>query len=76
MNYMVDQFTPKRTDVPNYGKWSVFQEIKHLVSGPALGIDGKMYACPGIRAWEHVPGVPWFKTEREAAEVMIDLRKL
>jgi hypothetical protein len=74
--YKTTQFTPECKTVLNYGKWSVFQAIKSFPGGPAIAIDGKCYAFPPCTAWEHTPGVPWFETEREAAEVAIELRKL
>ena len=41
------------------GRFSVFQHVAS-VSSPT---------------WEHVPGVPWYATEREAKLALFDLRK-
>ena len=75
--YMVSQNTPQNRNILNYGKWTVMQEINTLPAGLHIGIDGKLYNLQnGVTAWDHVPGVPYFNTEKEAQEVMLELTKL
>ena len=75
--YRVSQNTPMDRNVLNYGKWTVMQPIITLKAGMHKTIDGKeCYLDKAITAWEHVPGVPYFNSENEALEVIIELDKL
>jgi len=77
MKYRASQYIPPNRDVLNYGRWTVMQPIMTLKAGMQKTIDGKEYYLDkAIVAWEHVPGVPYFRTEVEAKDYALGLAKL
>ena len=69
--YSISQFTPMCKTVPDYGKWTGWQQIAMVAAGPALTIVGTCVDVPNSTCMsEHIPGFPFFDTEAEATEYL------